>query len=400
MTKHTLNPDSPWLLAILASLVALGPLSVDMYLPAMPAMQSALNTTVSQMHLTLSAYLVGFAVFHLICGPLADRYGRKPVLIYGTAIFVLASIGCSQADTINELLLFRVLQGVGACVGPTLARTIVRDIFGPTRAARALSILAMLMAVAPALAPTLGGTMLLFLPWSSIFIFLSLYGLASIFLVQRYLQESLPEKQSLHPIEIAKNYAQLIRDPFYLLVTISSALLYAGLLTYLSSSSFVYIKMLGVPVQYFGYIFLSGVVGYALGSALSARLAGRYTPEQLSLLGTTIGLTACLIMWLSSFIYADKIASYMVPMAFFSASLGLVLPNSMAIALRPFPHIAGTASSLLGFIQMSISAIASALVGLLLTTSPQPMVLTMVGAAALSLMLNFIMYKRHQNSAG
>lgn len=399
MTKHTLNPDSPWLLAILASLVALGPLSVDMYLPALPAMQVALNATVSQMHLTLSAYLVGFAVFHLVCGPLADRFGRKPVLICGTAIFVLASIGCSQADTIDELLLFRLLQGIGACVGPTLARAIVRDVFGPTRAAKALSILAMLMAVAPAMAPVVGGTMLLFLPWPSIFIFLSLYGLASIFLVQRYLQESLPQKQSLHPIKIAKNYAQLIRDPFYLLVTISSALLYAGLLAYLSSSSFVYITMLGVPVQYFGYVFLAGVVGYVLGSALSARLAGRYTPEQLSLLGTTMGLTACLIMWLSSFLYPDKIASYMVPMAFFSASLGLVLPNSMAIALRPFPHIAGTASSLLGFIQMSISAIASALVGLLLTTSPQPMVLTMVGTATLSLILNYIVYKRHRNSA-
>jgi DHA1 family bicyclomycin/chloramphenicol resistance-like MFS transporter len=216
MSKHTLNTDSPWLLAILASLAALGPLSVDMYLPAMPAMQVALNTTVSQMHLTLSAYLTGFAVFHLACGPLADRYGRKPVLIFGTAIFVLASIGCSQAETINELLLFRVLQGIGACVGPSLARAIVRDIFGPTRAARALSILAMLMAVAPALAPTLGGAMLLFLPWPSIFVFLALYGLATIFLVLRYLRETLPEKQSLHPIEIAKNYAQLIQDPFYL----------------------------------------------------------------------------------------------------------------------------------------------------------------------------------------
>jgi len=400
MTKHTLNSDSPWLLPILASLVALGPLSVDMYLPALPTMQVALNTTVSQMHLTLSVYLIGFAVFHLVCGPLADRYGRKPVLTYGTAIFVLASIGCSQADTINEFLFFRVLQGVGACVGPTLARTIVRDIFGPTRAAKALSVLAMLMAVAPALAPTLGGTMLLFLPWSSIFIFLSLYGLATIILIHRYLNESLPQKQSLHPIEIAKNYAQLIRDPLYLLVTLSSALLYAGLFTYLSSSSFVYIKMLGVPVQYFGYIFLTSVVGYALGSALSARLSGRHTPEQLSLLGTAMGLTACLLMWLSSFFYPDKIAAYMVPIAFFSASLGLVLPNSMTIALRPFPHIAATASSLLGFIQMSISAIASALAGLLLTTSPQPMVLTMVGTATLSLILNFIMYKRHQNSAG
>jgi len=398
MTKHTLHPDSPWLLAVLASLVALGPLSVDMYLPAMPAMQVALNTSISQMHLTLSAYLTGFAVFHLVCGPLADRYGRKPILTYGTVIFVIACIGCSQASTINELLSFRLLQGIGACVGPTLARTIVRDIFGPTRAAKALSLIAMLMALAPAIAPTLGGAMLLFLPWSSIFIFLAIYGVTSIVLVARYLPESLPKKQSLHPIEVAKNFGQLIRDPFFLLVTISSAMMYAGLLTYLSSSAYVYIQMLGVPVQYFGLVFLSGVVGYAIGSAISARVTGRYTPEQLSLVGTALGLGACLVMWLASSLYTDSVAAFMLPMTLFSASLGLVLPNSMAIALRPFPHIAGTASALLGFIQMSISALSSALVGLLLNTSPLPMVLTMVGVTTASLALNVIVFRRHQNS--
>ncbi len=399
MSKHTLHPESPWLLALLATLVALGPLSVDMYLPAMPAMQESLNTSIGQMHLTVSAYLAGFAVFHLVCGPLADRYGRKPILQYGTAIFVLACVGCSQSSSIEELLFFRLLQGVGACVGPTLARTVVRDVFGATRAAKALSLIAMFMALAPAIAPTLGGAMLLFLPWSSIFIFLAVYGLLIMVLIQRYLAESLPLKQSLHPFKVAKNYAELIRDPFYLLVTISSALMYAGLLTYLSSSAFVYITVLGVPVQYFGLVFLAGVVGYAIGSAVSARLSSRFMPEQLSLLGTVIGLGSTLLMWLGSTLYPQSIAVYMFPMALFSTALGLVLPNSMAIALRPFPHIAGTASSLLGFIQMSISALSSAFVGTMLSTTPLPMVLTMVGTLALSLILNIIMYSRHRGAS-
>jgi DHA1 family bicyclomycin/chloramphenicol resistance-like MFS transporter len=398
MTKQTLNHDSPWLLALLATLVALGPLSVDMYLPAMPAMQAVFDTSISKMHLTLSAYLAGFAVFHLICGPLADRFGRKPILLLGTVIFVAACIGCSLSSSINELLLYRFLQGVGACVGPTLARAIVRDIFGPTKAARALSLIAMLMALAPAIAPTLGGAMLLFLPWSSIFLFLAMYGAVSIALVQRYVPESLPQRQSLHPVAVASNYLLLLRDPFYLLVTIASALTYAALLTYLSSSAFVYINMLSVPVEYFGFIFLAGVVGYMIGSAVSARLASRFVPEQLSLIGTVLALAATLIMWLGSSLYPLSVPVYMIPMAFFSTALGLVLPNSMAIALRPFPQIAGTASALLGFIQMSIAALSSALVGMLLTNSPQPMVLTMVIISTVALILNFIMYKRHQRS--
>ena len=398
MTKQTLNHDSPWLLALLATLVALGPLSVDMYLPALPAMQLVFDTSISKMHLTLSAYLAGFAVFHLICGPLADRFGRKPILLLGTVIFVAACIGCSLATSINELLWYRFLQGVGACVGPTLARAIVRDIFGPTKAARALSLIAMLMALAPAVAPTLGGAMLLFLPWSSIFLFLAVYGAVSMALVQRYVPESLPHRQSLHPLSVASNYLLLVRDPSYLLVTVASALTYAALLTYLSSSAFVYINMLSVPVEYFGFIFLSGVVGYIIGSAISARLASSFSPEQLSLLGALLALAATLIMWLGSSVYPLSVLAYMIPMAFFSTALGLVLPNSMAIALRPFPQIAGTASALLGFIQMGIAALSSALVGMVLTTSPQPMVFTMVGVSVIALILNFIMYKRHQRS--
>jgi len=156
--------------------------------------------------------------------------------------------------------------------------------------------------------------------------------------------------------------------------------------------------MLSVPVEYFGFVFLSGVVGYMIGSAISARLASHFVPEQLSLLGTLLALAATLIMWLGSSLYPLSVAAYMIPMAFFSTALGLVLPNSMAIALRPFPQIAGTASALLGFIQMSISALSSALVGILLTNSPQPMVFTMVIISTLALILNFIMYKRHQRS--
>ena len=387
MSRRYLHHESPWLLALLAAMVALGPLSVDMYIPAMPNMMVALDTTISSMHLTMSAYLTGFAVFHLVCGPLADRYGRKPILLLGTAVFVIGCLGCAVSTTIDQLLLFRLLQGIGACVGPTLARTVTRDVFGPTRAARALSLIAMLMALAPAVAPTLGGIMLLVLPWNSIFVFLAVYGAVMIVLIQRLLAESLPQRQSLHPLVIARNYRELVMDPFYLSVTVGSGLVYAGLIAYLSSSSFVYIEMLGVPVEYFGLVFLTAVAGYMIGSGISARLAGRFHSEQVMLLGSVLALFACVLILSAAYIWPRSVLALMLPMMFYSTGLGLVLPHAMAIALRPFPHIAGTASALLGFVQMSLSAAASALSGIFLTDTPLPMLWAMLIISLLAMVL-------------
>ena len=390
MAHRHLKPDSRWLLALLAALVALGPLSVDMYLPAMPLMMRALNTDIGHMHLTLSSYLSGFALFHLACGPLADRFGRKPILTIGTGIFVMACIGCAQSTSIEELLIYRFLQGIGACVGPTLARTVTRDIFGPRGAARALSLIAMLMALGPAVAPTLGGFVLLVLPWPVIFLFLACYGVLMILLLQVYLAESLPERQSLHPINIARNYAQLVSDRGFLTVTIASGLIYSALMAYLSSASFVYIDMLGVPVQYFGFIFLSTVVGYMAGSAISARMASRYDSHQTMVAGALLCLLTTAIMWAGASLHPESIWVLMLPMTLYAIGMGLILPHAMAIALAPFPHIAGTASALLGFLQMGLSAIGTAFVGSLLSNSPQPMLVAMfiitLGSFALSVL--------------
>ena len=394
MARRHLHADSPWLLALLAALVALGPLSVDMYLPAMPIMMASLDTDISHMHLTLSTYLVGFSVFHLVCGPLADRIGRKPVLLGGTVLFVAACIGCSGASTVEELMLYRFLQGVGACVGPTIARTIARDVFGPTRAARALSLIAMLMALAPAIAPTLGGVLLLWLPWYFVFIFLALYGVVMLAAVQIFLAESLPTKQSLHPVAIARNYGELMRNPMYLAATFASGMIYAGLLTYLASSSFVYMEMLGVPVQFFGLIFLTSVVGYMLGSALSARLTRNHEPEQVVLYGAGLAAGACTTMLATGSLYPHSVIALVLPMVFYSAGMGLVLPNAMAVALRPFPHIAGTASALLGFIQMGLSSTATALIGLFLLDTPTPMLYFMFVITLAALGLALVVYRQ------
>ena len=393
MTTRHLHPDSPWLLALLAALVALGPLSVDVYLPAMPTMMVALDTDIRHMHLTLSSYLTGFALFHLACGPLADRFGRKPILIGGTVLFVAACVGCSLAETVDELVFFRFIQGIGACVGPTLARAVARDIFGPTRAARALSLIAMMMALAPAIAPAMGGVMMLWLPWPSIFVFLAVYGIAMIMLIHVFLGESLPQRQSLHPLSILVNYGTLLRSPMFLIATFASGFLYAGFLAYLASSSFVYIDMLGVPVEYFGLTFITSVLGYMAGSGLSARLTKSYTSEQMVLAGAALVAVAAGTVWIGAQRLPDSIAVMMIPMMFYCMGIGLMLPNAMAIALSPFPYIAGTASALLGFVQMSLSAFATAIVGNYLVDSPAPVLNFMLAISGLALLLSVVLFR-------
>lgn len=392
MRHRHLPPESPWLLALLAALVALGPLSVDVYLPAMPTIMADLDTDIRHMHLTLSAYLTGFALFHLACGPLADRFGRKPILTGGTLLFVGACLGCSLSSSIEALLVFRFAQGVGACVGPTLARAVARDVFGPTRAARALSLIAMLMALGPAVAPTLGSVMMLWLPWQSIFLLLAGYGGAMLALMHFYLAESLPLRQSLHPLVIAGNYRRLFLSPMFLCAIIASGAIYAGLLAYLSSSSFVYITMLGVPMEYFGFIFLTSVAGYMAGSGLSARLSRGFDSELTVLAGAVLAATATGLMWMGARLWPQSVMVLVLPMVAYSTAMGLVLPNAMAVALRPFPHIAGTASALLGFIQMSLSAAATAIVGAYLVDTAAPLLNFMLGISLLALALSALLF--------
>lgn len=396
-SPHTikLNPESKTTLAFLAALVALGPLSVDMYLPAMPAMQKAFDTDIAHMHFTLSAYLWGFALFHLACGPLADRFGRKPLLIAGTGLFVLASAGCAMAASVQELTVFRFIQGIGACVGPTLARTITRDVFGPRGAARALSLIAMLMALAPAIAPGLGGLLLRYVEWPVVFIFLGVYGTVVLGIITYRIPETLPEPQSLRPRNIAANYMLLLRDPVFLPIAGASALVYAGLMAYLACSGFVFINMLGVPVEYFGLIFLSSVFGYMGGSATSARLAAKLEPSQLLLSGGLLATAAVLLMLGLHLLAPQSVFALILPMSFYSAALGLVLPQAMAMAMEYFPKIAATNSSLFGFLQMGLSAVITGAVGSVLISSPLPMILTMTTTQLLAVLL--IVYGKAQH---
>lgn len=367
------------LIFILAAIVSLGPLSIDLYLPAMPSMVTVFGTSVDRVQLTLSSYLLGFALFHLVCGPLSDRYGRKPILLLGLGVYVVMSAFCALSDTVEELIIFRFFQAMGACCAPTLGRAVVRDVFPPDQAVRALAYVSSIMALAPVAAPSIGGVLLFYGDWSLMFWVLALIGALTMALVVFYVPESLAEKQSLHPKQIAKNYLTLLRDAAYMGNVLTASCLYASIFAFLSGASFVLIDFLGVKPEYFGFYFIFIVVGFIGGNLFTARIGYRWQSRQVFRFGITLSCVAsslmvifCLLQWYSPLLIV-------VPVLFVAMSVGMVMPNATAEALKPFPHMAATASALMGFLQMGAASFSGWLVGLFLQGEPLPMVLVIFG---------------------
>src|SRR5690554_5754410 len=240
---NVLALTSIWTTILLAAAVALAPMAVDMYLPALPQIGADFHAGTDQVQLTLSVYLAGFAIAQLICGPLADRFGRKPIMIGGFLLFTVASIGCAMANNIETLQLFRFLQALGGSAGPVLGRAIIRDIYTPREAAKILALLASIMALAPAVAPTLGGIMVAGFGWHSIFIVLGGYALIMAVVVAFGIPEPMrPEyRQPLKLCSLLRNYRAIGTDISFLGYTLTNALLFSGLFAFLSGSSFVLI---------------------------------------------------------------------------------------------------------------------------------------------------------------
>ena len=364
---------SPGLIFILAAIIALGPLSIDLYLPAMPAMRVYFDTDISAIQLTLSSYLLGFSIFHLVCGPLSDRYGRKSVLLGGLALYVVMSACCAMAESVEQLIVFRFFQAMGACCAPTLGRAIVRDVYPAKDAVKALAYVSSLMAVAPVIAPSLGGFLIEFSSWRFLFWLLVGAGVVAMLLTLFLLPESLPEKQSLRITSILHNYASLLRHRVYLGSVLSSSFLYSSIFAFLSGISFVLIDFVGVAPAYFGLYFLFIVSGYIIGNLFTARIAYRWHAQHLFALGLVIALLASVGLLLVCYFQLYMAWLIMLPISFISLSIGLVLPQAMAVALMPFPHMAATASALMGFLQMALASLAGFVVGIFLVNDPLPM---------------------------
>jgi len=391
-----LNPTSFACTLSIALLVALGPLATDMYLPALPGLTDAFATSAGRVQLTLSLFLAGFALAQIIYGPLSDRFGRKPVLLCGLSLFVLASIACALAESIEMLILARFVQALGGSAGPVLGRAMVRDIHGPLESARVLSHIGSAMALAPAFAPILGGYMSVYLGWPSIFWFLGLVGLLGAALLVFAIKETAPPEHR-HPrpiVTILGDYGRLLRDGGYLGYTLTCTLAYAGLFAFLSGSSFVIIEYFGVSEQHFGLLFMLVVAGYISGTLAGARLSRRYDFRRLVALGSALLLVAGGTMLAFALDRPERVMSIVLPMMVFMHGVGLVMPQSMAGALADYPHIAGSASGLLGFIQMTVAGIVGVAVGHGYDGTPVAMALAVAATGLLSLLVYLLLLHR------
>lgn len=382
------HADSRSVMVLLTCLVALGPVSTDLYLPSLPSLVGVFHTDVARVQLTLSVFLAGFALSQLIYGPLSDRYGRRPILLLGLIIYLAATLACVLATSIEALIVARFFQALGGCCGPVLGRAVVRDVYGVERAARMLAYMGAAMALAPALGPIIGGYLTTWFGWKSNFYVLGGFAASCLVGVLAWLPETNAHKnaRATSPGVLLSNYAAIGRHPHFLGYALCVAFGYSVIFVFISGSSFVLVDVLGVKPEYYGYCFATAVLGYIVGTFASGRLTLKLGIDRLIALGTALAAIAGLVMAALAMASIYSVAAILVPIVFCFAGVGLNFPNAIAGAIGPFPKMAGAASALMGFIQMSCAAAVGYGVGHLHDGTPVPMAVAMaaVGCAGLA----------------
>jgi len=375
---------------ILSALVAFAPMSIDMYLPALPALERFFATDTASVQHTLASFFLGLTVGQLLYGPIADKYGRKPPLYFGMTLYVVASAACAMAPTIGSLIGLRFLQALSGCAGMVVARAVVRDLYDRQESARVFSVLLMVMGIAPIVAPLAGGYLLTWFGWRSIFWVLALFGVACLIAVKAGLPETIPRDQPRVALSKAMgNYAGLLADRRYLGYALSGGFGQAGMFAYISGSPFVIIDLYGVPAHYYGWLFGLNATGIVAFTQWNRRLLLRYDADRVLDFGNLAGFAMCVLLLIMAWSNAAGLVGILVPLFFVVSLRGLTFPNASAGAMAPFPEKAGSASALLGSVQFAIAAIASAAVGVFHNGTAVPMA-AVVGTCGL---LAFVSYR-------
>src|SRR6478609_2877540 len=375
--------DKLYLILILGMLTAIGPFSIDMYLPAFPDIARGLHTDIARVMLSLSSFFIGISAGQLLYGPLLERFGRKNPLYFGLSIYLMASVGCAMATSVNALIAFRLLQALGGCAGMVAARAVVRDLFEVKQNAKIFSMLMLVVAVSPIIAPTLGGYITALFGWRYVFIILIIVNLIILTGVYFLLPESKQPDPgfSLKAGAIINNFAGIIKHPQFYTYALTGAIAYAGLYAYVSGSPYVFMELFRVNEKQYGWIFALISIGVIGSSQLNNLALRKYSSEQIIKVATCCQGIIGIILAGISFLGLNGLFITILLIFLFLCGQGFIFPNASALSLAPFPHSAGSASALMGAIQMSIGAGASALVSVLQNNTPMPMATVMACTA-------------------
>jgi DHA1 family bicyclomycin/chloramphenicol resistance-like MFS transporter len=375
---------------ILGALTAIGPLAIDMYLPALPTIAREFGVDASVVQSSLAAYFIGIAIGQAFYGPLSDRLGRKPSLYLGLTLFMISSIGCASAASVDALIAFRFLQALGGCAPIVIPRAIVRDHFDQAGSVRMLSVLMLVMGLAPILAPLIGGQLLVHFGWRAVFWLLTAYAAVWLTVVAALLPESLPSTRRVrHPIrEVLGVYWRMARDRRFMGHALAGALIFAGLLAYISGSPVVFIELFHVPPAQYGVYFGINAIGIIIASQTNRWLVGRVETNRILKVVLPVAMTAGAVLVLDAYSGFGGFAGILIPLFCYIACHGFVLPNTTALAMSPHGSVAGSASALLGTLQFVLGAIAGSLIGFFANGTPVPMASVIAGCGASAFLVN------------
>jgi DHA1 family bicyclomycin/chloramphenicol resistance-like MFS transporter len=383
MTAATPSDRTPWgLVILLGSLTAMGPLAIDMYLPSLPAIGAGLHASAGEAQATVSAFLAGMAIGQLFYGPASDRLGRRPPLLFGVVIYVAASIACSMAISPAMLIGGRFIQALGACAGGVISRAVIRDRFNHTETARVLSLMMLIMGLAPILAPLLGGVLLGFGGWRLNFWFMTAFGVAVGIAGFFRLTESRSEETTAHAATETpmQAYLALLREPRLVGYALAGSLNGATLFTYIASSPDLLIKTYGIPASAFGWVFGLNAVGIIGSNQVNRHFLRRRTPDQILAKSSLIAVGFGVLLLIAALTGIGERWSVLPALFLLLSTYGFMQGNTMAGALNVDPRRAGAISAMMGAVSFGTGAVASAAAGVLHDGTPRPMALVMFAA--------------------